>query len=151
MKLSKTGIFGILSFLSYTAMVLFSPLAYPGYDWMTMAVSDLSAVGAPSERLACQLNALYSPCALVCAMGVCIAALILFIIGARKEGIKSLSIWAAICLVFMCGGAIGTGMLPKSVFGFFERFSLYSAVTFNAVLGLYLWKGEFSAENDRAK
>lgn len=36
MKLSKLGICGIISLLSYTAMVVFSPLAYPGYDWMTM-------------------------------------------------------------------------------------------------------------------
>ena len=47
MKLSKLGILGLISLLSYTAMVVFSPLAYPGYDWMTMAVSELSAVGAP--------------------------------------------------------------------------------------------------------
>lgn len=45
MKLSKLGICGIVSFLSYTAMVIFSPFAYPGYDWLRMAVSDLSAVG----------------------------------------------------------------------------------------------------------
>lgn len=55
MKLTKLGICGIISLLSYTAMVVFSPLAYPGYDWMSMAVSDLSAVGAPpAER--------YAPC-----------------------------------------------------------------------------------------
>ena len=48
MKLSHLGIFGVISLLSYGAMVFFSPLAYPGYDWMSMAVS-LSAVGAPSR------------------------------------------------------------------------------------------------------
>ncbi len=32
MKLSKLGICGIISLLSYMAMVVFSPLAYPGYD-----------------------------------------------------------------------------------------------------------------------
>ena len=48
MKLKHLGLFGIISLLSYTAMVVFSPLAYPGYDWLSMAVSDLSAVGAPS-------------------------------------------------------------------------------------------------------
>ena len=39
MSLSKLGICGIINFLSYAAMVLFSPLAYPDYDWLTMAVS----------------------------------------------------------------------------------------------------------------
>ena len=52
MKLSRLGICGVLSLLSYLAMVIFSPLAYPGYDWMRMAVSELSAVGAPSRELA---------------------------------------------------------------------------------------------------
>ncbi len=38
MKLTKLGICGIISLLSYTAMVVFSPLVYPGYDWLSMAV-----------------------------------------------------------------------------------------------------------------
>ena len=74
MKLTKLGICGIISLLSYTAMVVFSPLAYPGYDWLSMAVSDLSAVGAPSAELAGQLNALYGPCGLVSIMAVCVAS-----------------------------------------------------------------------------
>lgn len=71
-RLSKLGICGIISLLSYTAMVVFSPLAYPGYNWMSMAVSELSAAGAPSKELAGQLNALFGPCALVSVMAVCI-------------------------------------------------------------------------------
>ena len=205
MKLSKLGICGIISLLSYTAMVVFSPLAYPGYDWLSMAVSDLSAVGAPSAELAGQLNALYGPCGLVSIMAVCVAAknlktrilrlgiyffaamewisdvgyklfpsvadsdsghpqnimhlivtalvvifslaaLILSIIGAKKEGMKSLFIWACVCLTAMLLGPIGTGIMPKAVFGLFERFSTFSAVTFNAVLGVFLLRGEFGAE-----
>jgi len=37
-------------------------------------------------------------------------------------------------------GALGTGILPKSVFGMFERLSTFSAVVFNAALGMYLLK-----------
>lgn len=37
------GLLGIVAFLSYTAAVVFSPLAYSGYNWMAQAVSDLSA------------------------------------------------------------------------------------------------------------
>ena len=202
MKLTKLGICGIISLLSYTAMVVFSPLAYPGYDWLSMAVSDLSAVGAPSAELAGQLNALYGPCGLVSIMAVCVAAqnlktkvlrlgiyffaamewisdvgyklfpwvadadsshpqnvmhlivtalvvifslaaLILSIIGAKKEGMKSLFIWACVCLTAMLLGPVGTGMMPKAVFGLFERFSTFSAVTFNAVLGTFLLLGKF--------
>ncbi|MGN1068686.1 MAG: hypothetical protein ACI4RE_07285 [Christensenellales bacterium] len=35
----KLGLLGIVSFLSYTAAVVFSPLAYPGYRWMAQAVA----------------------------------------------------------------------------------------------------------------
>ena len=38
-----------------------------------MAVSELSAVGAPSRELAAQLNSLFGPCALVSVMAVCVA------------------------------------------------------------------------------
>ncbi|SEL28483.1 hypothetical protein SAMN04487770_10873 [Butyrivibrio sp. ob235] len=41
MKLTKLGICGIISLLSYTAMVVFSPLVYPGYDWLSMAAAWL--------------------------------------------------------------------------------------------------------------
>lgn len=30
----KLGLLGVVSFLSYTAAVVFAPLAYPGYNWM---------------------------------------------------------------------------------------------------------------------
>ena len=202
-RLRMLGILGIISLLSYTAMVVFSPLAYPGYDWLSMAVSDLGAEGAPSEELASQLNALFGPCGLVSIMAVCVGvagckskvlksgiylfaamewacdvgyslfpwvrdapssnpqnvmhlvvtglvvvfslvSLVLVAIGARKEKRKSLSIWAIVCLVAMLIGPMGTAFLPKAVFGLFERFSTFSAVVFNAVLGIYLMKGCFS-------
>lgn len=201
-RVRMLGILGVISLLSYTAMVVFSPLAYPGYDWLSMAVSDLGAEGAPSEQLASQLNALFGPCGLVSIMFVCVgaagckskvlksgiyffaamewvcnvgynlfpwvkdapasnpqnvmhllvtvlvvvfslASLVLVAIGARKEEMKSLGIWAIVCLVAMLIGPLGTSLLPKAVFGLFERFSTFSAVVFNAILGIYLMKGRF--------
>jgi len=38
--------------------VIFAPFAYPGYDWMSQAVSDLSATNAPSHALWHQLSVL---------------------------------------------------------------------------------------------
>ena len=52
----KLGLLGVVSFLSYTAAVVFAPLAYPGYNWMAQAVSDLSAANAPSLALWYQLR-----------------------------------------------------------------------------------------------
>lgn len=70
--IQKLGLLGIVSFLSYTAAVVFAPLAYPGYNWMAQAVSDLSAANAPSLALWNQLSALYNACEVVCVTVVCI-------------------------------------------------------------------------------
>ena len=67
------GLLGLVSLLSYAAAVVFAPRAYPGYDWLSMAVSDLSAESAPSRTLWNQLSALYMPCGIVCCTVSCIA------------------------------------------------------------------------------
>jgi hypothetical membrane protein len=59
------GLLGIISLVSYTLAVILSPLAYPGYNWMEQAVSDLSAKNAPSKALWEQLSALYGSCGIV--------------------------------------------------------------------------------------
>lgn len=60
--LNYCGLLGIVAFFSYTAAVVFSPMAYPGYDWMAQAVSNLSAANAPSLSLWNQLSSLYDVC-----------------------------------------------------------------------------------------
>ena len=70
--LQRLRLLGVVSFLSYTAAVVFAPLAYPEYNWMTQAVSDLSAANAPSLALWNQLSALYNVCEVVCVTVVCI-------------------------------------------------------------------------------
>jgi hypothetical membrane protein len=70
--LNYCGLFGVVSLLSYASAVVFSPLAYPGYNWMSQAVSDLSASNAPSLTLWNQLSGLYDVCSLLCIMMVCI-------------------------------------------------------------------------------
>ena len=64
------GLTGILALLSYTAAVMFLPMAYPGYSWMAQAVSDLSAEAAPSRLLWNRPAAPYNVCGVVCATGV---------------------------------------------------------------------------------
>ena len=61
------GLLGVVALISYASAVIFSPLAYPGYNWMSQAVSDLSASNAPSLKLWNQLSSLYNACTLVCA------------------------------------------------------------------------------------
>ncbi len=197
------GLTGIIALISYTAAVIISPKAYPGYNWMAQAVSDLSAENAPSRMLWDQITALYGTCSVVCATCVSIfvsdrkistklfrvgiylftamnwvsavgykmfpladsgkeiasfqevmhivvtAAVVLLsivslvcliIAGSRKDGIRRIGIRAVIALVMMFIGSAGTGIVPPEYFGIVERFSVFAAVGFNAVLGWFLFQ-----------
>ena len=206
------GLTGLAAFVSYTLAVIISPSAFPGYNWMEQAVSDLSAESAPSRILWNQIAALYGVCSVVCATCVSVyiseqkvstrlfrigmhlftimnwisnvgytmfplsdsgkeiasfqeimhmvvtAAVVLLsivslgcliIAGFRKDGIRGIGIWAAAALIMMMVGAIGQGTVPPQYFGIVERFSVFAAVGFNAVRGLYLFNG-FSERASRA-
>ena len=108
-NLKRLGVFGIINLLSYTAMVVFSPLVYPGYDWLSMAVSDLCAEGAPSEELASQLNALFGPCALVSVMAVCVG-----ITGCKVRSLK-LGIYCFTAMEWGCNVGYGFIYLENSL------------------------------------
>ena len=198
------GLTGVISLISYTAAVCFSPLAYEGYNWLSQAVSDLSAEDAPSRRLWEQLAAFYNVCSVVCTtcvsvyisgnktgtrlfragvylftvmdwisnigykmfpltdsgknidtfqeiMHIAVTAavvllsivslLLIIIAGFKKAGSRSLGVWAAAALGMMFVGAIGQAVVPKEYFGVVERFSVFAAVGFDAVLGVYLFRG----------
>lgn len=196
------GLLGIVSLLSYTLAVIFAPAAYPGYDCLAQAVSDLSAANAPSKMLWEQLASLYGVCGIVSIMMVCvfiqgklnktirigiylftamnwvsnvgysmfplsdsgnantfqdimhiyvvtvlvvllsIASLITIMVGGyRDKKHRSLAIWATIALLLMFSGAIGTNIVPRDFFGIPERFSVFAATGFNAILGIYLFFG----------
>ena len=193
------GLLGVAAFISYTAAVVFSPLAYPGYNWMAQAVSDLSASNAPSLQLWNQLSSLYNVCTLVCAMMVClgiqkkgtrllrsgiylftimewvsavgfgmfplsesgyagtfqdkmhilstvivvllsiISLVLIMIAGIKNRSCRSYSIFAGIALGMMMVGALGMNLIPKEYFGIVERFSVFAATGFQAVLGIKLF------------
>ena len=67
---------------------------------------------------------------------------VFFIIGGlRKKAYVSLGVLAAVALAIMFAGPVGIGLAPKSLFGVFERFSVFAATGFNAILGIYLFTG----------
>ncbi len=198
------GLTGIAALVSYALAVVISPSAFPGYNWMEQAVSDLSAESAPSRMLWNQIAALYNVCSVVCAtcvsvyisenrvstglfrigmhlftvmnwisnvgyamfpladsgkeiasfqeiMHIAVTAAVvllsivslvcLIIAGFRKGGIRGIGIWAAIALLMMMVGAIGQKAVPPQYFGIVERFSVFAAVGFTAVCGIYLFRG----------
>lgn len=194
------GLLGIVALLSYTVAVVFSPLDYPGYNWMAQAVSDLSASNAPSLGLWNQLSSLYNICTLICAMMVCagiqgkgsrllrtgiylftamewisavgfsmfplsdsgyagtfqdkmhilstilvvllsiVSLVTLIIAGVKRKEYRSFGVFAGIALGMMLVGALGMNIVPKEYFGVVERFSVFAAVGYNAVLGIELFR-----------
>lgn len=68
-----------------------------------------------------------------------VASLVCLIVnGYRDRRTKGLGICAAIALAMMLVGAFGQGIVDPRYFGVVERFSVFSAVGFNAVLGINL-------------
>lgn len=198
--LNYCGLLEIVALLSYTVAVVFSPLDYPGYNWMAQAVSDLSAANAPSLRLWNQLSSLYNISILICAMMVCagiqgkgsrllrsgiylftamewisavgfsmfplsdsgyagtfqdkmhilstilvvllsiVSLAILIIAGVKRKEYRSFGVFAGIALGMMLVGALGMNIVPEEYFGVVERFSVFAAVGYNAVLGIELFR-----------
>ena len=110
----KLGLLGVVSLLSYTAAVVFAPLAYPGYNPLVQAVSDLSAANAPSLALWNQLSALYNVCEVVCATVVCI--------GIQKMKTKLLRAGIYLFAVMEWISAVGYRMFPLSSSGYAGAF-----------------------------
>jgi hypothetical protein len=103
------GLLGVVSFISYAVAVIFAPLAYQGYDWMSRAVSDLSAANAPSLALWHQLSSLYGVAGIVCIMMVCIA------IRGKWNKILRLGIYTFAVMFWV--STIGFAMFPLSESG----------------------------------
>ena len=124
----KLGLLGVISFLSYSAAVIFAPLAYPGYDWMAQAVSDLSAANAPSLTLWNQLSALYNVCETACAIVVCI--------GIQGQKTKLLRTGIYLFTVMEWISAVGYRMFPLSDSGYAGEFQdvMHMVVTAAVVL-----------------
>ncbi|MBQ7183635.1 MAG: DUF998 domain-containing protein [Clostridia bacterium] len=100
------GLTGVLALFSYAAAVVFSPLAYPGYNWMAQAVSDLSAETAPSRQLWDQLAAPYNICSVVSA--TCAA----LYVSQERVGTRSFRIGICLFMVMNWVSALGYGMFP---------------------------------------
>ena len=151
---------GILSAIFYLLHDIIGAMYYPNYNWLSQAVSDLTATDAPSFVIASGFATIYKIfnclcCALLCILiknenkktlrlGVYLFFIMNFIsaIGALKEKHKVLGVLAILSLVLMFIGAVGSGIVPREYFGVIERFSTYSAVIFTGILGIYGFKNE---------
>ena len=110
----KLSLLGVVSFLSYSAAVAFSPRVYPGYNWMAQAVSDLSAANAPSLALWNQLSSLYNACEPVSVMMVCVA------LQGRKSWLLRAGVYVFAAMEWV--SAVGFRMFPLSASGYAGSF-----------------------------
>ena len=108
------GLLGVVSFLSYATAVIFSPLAYPNYNWLAQAVSDLSASDAPSLALWNQLSSLYNVCEVLCAVIVCIW------IQNKKSKLLRIGVYLFAIMEFV--SAVGYRMFPLVTSGYAGAF-----------------------------
>lgn len=187
---------GAASVVFYLLHDILGAANYPGYNWQSQAVSDLTASDAPSFVVASGFVTVYKilnclALAMLCVLmrgekkkslhvGVYLFTLMSFIsaigyalfplssagydgsvqsfvhvyiltalvvllsivslitiaVGAFKSKRKFLGMLAIVALVLMFAGAVGSGNVPKEIFGVFERLSTYSAVVFGGVLGV---------------
>ena len=198
------GLLGVAALISYITAAYFCRAAFPGYNWMESAVSDLSAESAPSRMLWDKLSAVSTVGGIVCAtclaiyvsenkissklfrvgiylfvikswistigykmfalddagkdiggfneimhmivtafvVGLSIISLIILVVaGIKRKEVRGIGIWAAIAFIMMLMGPVGMANFPPEYFGIAERFSIYAALMFDAVLGLYLFNG----------
>lgn len=112
--IQKLRLLGIVSLLSYTAAVVFSPLAYPGYDWMAQAVSDLSAADAQSLELWNRFSSLYNVCEVMCVMFVCVG------MQGKKTRLLRTGIYIFAAMEWV--SAVGFRMFPLSSSGYAGAF-----------------------------
>lgn len=126
--LNYCGLLGVVSLLSYSIAVIFSPLAYPGYDWMRQAVSDLSATNSPSLALWNQLSSFYNVCEVLSIMRVCVW------ISNKKTKLLRIGVHMFAGMAWI--SAVGYRMFPLSASGYQGEFQdvMHMVVTVLVVL-----------------
>ena len=69
-----------------------------------------------------------------------ISLVLIIIAGIKDKEYRLYGTFAGIALGMMLVGALGMNIVPKAYFGVVERFSVFAAVGYNAVLGVQLFR-----------
>lgn len=69
-----------------------------------------------------------------------VSLVMLIIAGTKRKEYRSFGVFAGIALGMMLVDALGMNIVPKEYFGVVERFSVFAAVGYNAVLGIELFR-----------
>ena len=116
--------------------------------YLFMAMNWVSALGygmfplADSGKEIASLREIMHMAITVAVVLLSIASLVCLVVaGFREKTVRGIGLWAAAALATMMVGSVSTGIVSAQYFGIAERFSFFAAVGFNAVLGMYLFRG----------
>ena len=101
---------GVLAFLFYLLHDIVGAMNYPGYDFMSQAVSDLTATDAPSFVVASGISSVYGMFSLVCCACLCV------LVGSLKS--KTLKIGVYLFAIMNLVSAVGYSLFPLSGAGY---------------------------------
>lgn len=101
---------GVVGIIFYVLHDIIGALNYPGYNWMSQAVSDLTATDAPSFVVANGFSSVYGIFSCVCCTCLCILAT-----GIRQKALR-LGIYLFAIMNFV--SAIGYSLFPLSSAGY---------------------------------
>jgi hypothetical membrane protein len=120
---------GILSLIFYILHDVVGTLNYPGYNWTSQAVSDLTATDSPVYGIAHSLSLVYGILSCLCSLLVCILV--------KKEEKKTLRLGVYLFTTMNFISAIGYSLFPLSRKGYdgsFQSFMHVYVITIAVVL-----------------
>jgi hypothetical protein len=96
---------GIFSSIYYVALNIIVPQYYPGYNPASQAISELSAIGAPTKALWTWLSSLYSPLIIAFSWGL----------WQSSKGNKPLRVVSILMFIYGLSGFIWTPMHQREI------------------------------------
>ena len=138
---------GVLSIIFYLLHDIVGAMNYPGYNWMSQAVSDLTATDSPSFVIASGFVAVYKILSCLCSALLCIII--------RNEKKKTLRLGVYLFSIMNFISAIGYALFPLSSSGFdgsiqsiIHVYVLTAVVVLLSIISLILIAvGSFKGEN----
>lgn len=120
---------GVIAVMVYFLHVYIGQMNYPGYDWMRQAVSDLTAVDAPSYLIASRYTSIYGSLSCLCCIVLCILI--------QHTETKTFRLGIYLYTIMNCISYVGYTLYPLSSSGYsgtFQDVMHFYVVTISVVL-----------------
>ena len=128
-SLNWLSLSGLLAGGFYILHLVFGMAEYPGYNWLRQAVSDLTAIDAPSYLVASRFAAIYASLACLCSVVLCVIV--------REQANRRLRLGLYAYALMQWVSNIGYTLFPLSGSGFsgsFQDVMHFYVVTLAVVL-----------------